>query len=173
MQLKGEGHCEFVTGSGDNKQRHSHTKLYANTKRTFYGTVYKTPVLENAGANAIYGPPWCPDEGVLLVGVPDGARSLALRVMDHNYLTKDEVIGEVCTDLHDLSEDTVVRELPLTRKGVQVNGTIQFSLTWVDGSNEMYDAENRSMRSLQVSSLCPVLCALCPSLCLMAAAGAA
>lgn len=54
--------------------------------------------IDGAGAVGHFGPPWSPNEGVLLVPVPNnGSRSLVLRVMDEDWGTgkADDKLGEV------------------------------------------------------------------------------
>ena len=64
VTLNGKGHSYFHTGSGKNRQMHEHTQIYTTCKRTVWGNVMKTPIQQDAGENAIFGPPWAPDEGV-------------------------------------------------------------------------------------------------------------
>jgi hypothetical protein len=149
VELQGLGHCHWVTGSRDERRHHSRTKHYVNSKRTFYGKVYKTPVIDDAGANAIYGPPWCPDEGVLYMGIPDGVNQIIIRVMDYNYLVKDEVIGEVLVDISNMN-DNGKHEVHLTRNGKQEKGMLDFSVAWDDTASEMFDSSNRSMRTFKL-----------------------
>ncbi len=66
-----------MTGSGDNKETRTHSQLYASHKKTVWGNVYKTPIIDEAGENAVFGPPWAPDEGVLSVVLEDSMTSLS------------------------------------------------------------------------------------------------
>ncbi len=78
--MQGKGYCHFVTRHGDNTEHHYHTQFYTNCRRTFFGNVNKTPVINEAGENAIFGPPWAPDEGVLYINLPFGVKSETKRI---------------------------------------------------------------------------------------------
>eukprot|EP01031_Cornospumella_fuschlensis_P043415 gene43415-53073_t len=135
MHLQGQGTCNFTTGSGDDKQHHSHTQYYSNCKRTVFGTVHKTAVIRNAGANAIFGPPWSPDEGEILIGVSPETEYLIFRVMDYDWCKKDDLLGEVLVDIRQHLNHPKV-ELQLYRKGKPEKSHIEFNISYADNYNQ-------------------------------------
>ena len=64
-KMEGIGHSHFFTGSGDNREEHSYTKKYVEYKKTIWGKVYATPVINNSGENLCYGAPWAP--GIIFI----------------------------------------------------------------------------------------------------------
>jgi hypothetical protein len=60
LMFEGRGHSYFVTGSGDDGEVRDMTKYYLQYKRTIWGKLYQTPVIDNAGENVCYGAPWSP-----------------------------------------------------------------------------------------------------------------
>ncbi len=97
VHLQGKGHTHFIHNGS---QYCNHTQFYTNCKRTVYGNVHKTPIVHEAGSNAIFGPPWAPDEGVLLISLRPDQQILILQVMDYEWLKKDKILGEVYVDIN-------------------------------------------------------------------------
>lgn len=119
-EVRGEGYCHFVTGSGDNKEHRIHRARYWRETHTLWGPSHRTEEIDEAGANAIWGSPWAPNEGVLLVPIEEG--SLILRVLDEDFGKRDDLLGEalvpdVAQLVADSQNGTVEVKLPLTRKG--------------------------------------------------------
>lgn len=93
--------------------------------------MHKTAVLRDAGSNAIFGPPWAPDEGLLSMGLPPGSDHVILRVMDYDWCKKDDLLGEVLVRVADhVGKESV--ELHLFRKGQQLQSTLVFRLDYDD-----------------------------------------
>lgn len=127
MHVQGKGSCKFEIGDAENSETHSHTQYYSNCKRTVFGNVHKTPILRNAGANAVFGTIWAPDEGVLQLGVPFPTEQIILRVMDYDWCKKDDLLGEAVVSIAQyLNVPFVV--LPLYHKGKKLKSTIVFSI---------------------------------------------
>lgn len=87
----------------------------------------KTAVIRDAGANAIFGPPWAPDEGLMRVKVPMGTSMLIVRAMDYDWCKKDDLLGEVVINISDHLGKPFV-DVPLLFKGKQTKSTIQLSI---------------------------------------------
>eukprot|EP01039_Chlorochromonas_danica_P010619 gene10620-11768_t len=148
IHLQGKGSCYFETGSGDNRQSHSHKQFYSNCKRTVFGNVHKTAVIRDAGSNAIFGPPWAPDEGLLSMGLPPGSDHVILRVMDYDWCKKDDLLGEVLVRVADhVGKESV--ELRLFRKGQQLQSSLVFRLDY-DDSLQPRDVHGQPLRGLRI-----------------------
>lgn len=55
--------------------------------------------IQGGGRDAVFGPPWAENEGVIVVAVPGGGRRpIVLRVMDEDWGHRraDDLLGEVC-----------------------------------------------------------------------------
>lgn len=148
VHIQGKGHSRFITGSGDNQETRTHTQFYTNCKRTVFGNVHKTPVINEAGANAIFGPPWAPDEGVLLINLPMSANLLILQAMDYAWLKRDALLGEVLVDISQCVGRGQL-ECKLMRNGKPESGSIFFQMDW-DHSNMSADSHGNQYRCLRV-----------------------
>lgn len=150
ITMKGKGRSRFTTGSGMNRLTHSKTQVYCQVKRTVWGSVEKTPVLEEAGENAVFGPPWAPEEGVLYIPVSDNQFDVIVRVMDYDWGNKEDLLGEVHIDIRRfLDQPNVTHTLPLTRNGQVDKGTLSFSVRW-ETDNVNVEARNRLTRTLRL-----------------------
>lgn len=129
ITLQGKGFSHVIRGSGDDKKDYFNTKYYAYCKHTIWGGLHKTPVLNEAGTNAFYGPPWAPDEGVMNIPIPMGEHRIIVRVMDYDWCKKDDLLGEVCVEIDSIIGRGQV-EIPLTRNGHPEKGTINLSAAW-------------------------------------------
>ena len=58
------GRSHIVRGSGDDRQDFYHNQVYAHSKKTIWGSVFKTRVIDEGGENVVFGTPWCPEEGL-------------------------------------------------------------------------------------------------------------
>ncbi len=134
VALTGKGHCYFVTGSGDNREERTHTQLYASCKKTVWGNVFKTPVMDEAGENVVFGPPWAPDEGVLSVVMDNAQESVIVRIMDYDWGKSDDILGEVHLHINDYIGRGEVA-VPLTRNGGKEKGEVLLSMDWEDSVN--------------------------------------
>lgn len=144
VHVQGKGYCHFTTSSGENTNHHTHTQFYTNCRRTFFGNVNKTPVIQEAGENAIFGPPWAPDEGILFVNLPMHNDIVILQAMDYEWLKRDKVLGEVYVDV----KQCVGRgqmSINLMRNGSPESGVIVFQMDW-DPSH----ANNTNQRCLRI-----------------------
>jgi len=130
IELKGEGRCRFK--SGDDYEDNS--MVYAKERITVWGNLYKTPVIDGAGANAIFNPPWSPNEGVLLIPVPrDGSQQLIMRVMDYDWGRKDDLLGEILININDTiakCQQTGKLTFPLYKGGEVGKGKVTFMIEW-------------------------------------------
>ncbi len=148
VHIQGKGHSRFITGSGDDKETRTHTQYYTNCKRTVFGNVHKTPVINEAGANAIFGPPWAPDEGILLINLPMTANILILQAMDYAWLKRDALLGEVLVDINQCVGRGQL-ECKLMRNGKPESGSIYFQMDW-DLSNTSTDSFGNQYRCLRL-----------------------
>lgn len=132
FEIKSRGYCKFKQGD---EMRTHHVK-YWKEERTLWGPYYRTDDLDNAGANAIWGSPWAPNGGVLLIPVEDRSRPLVVRVMDEDWGKRDDLLGEF-----KIEPDNLVAEIetnggevtvPLRRKGKEEQGTVTFTAKWLD-----------------------------------------
>ena len=100
VHLQGTGRGHIIRGSGDDRKDFYHSQIYANCRRTVWGPIHKTPVVNEAGTDVIYGPPWAPDEGVLEIPLrsPQDV-DLIIRVMDYDWCKKDDLLGEVAVNV--------------------------------------------------------------------------
>lgn len=60
-----------------------------------WGRFFRTETIDEAGTNCLFGSPYSPNEGVLVIPCPDPNGPLILRVMDEDWGTKDDVCGEM------------------------------------------------------------------------------
>jgi hypothetical protein len=92
---RGEGHCSFVTGSGDNREVRRHTSSYWRETHTLWGPFHRTEEIQDAGTHAIFGSPWAPNEGVMHIPIRSKDSPIIVRVMDEDYGKRDDLLGEV------------------------------------------------------------------------------
>jgi hypothetical protein len=88
----------------------------------------------------IFGSPYSPNEGVLLIPCEDQEAPLICRVMDEDWGTKDDTLGEIVIK----SPSTLVDDctaaggkitLDLRHKGKEGKGTVTLSATWAATSD--------------------------------------
>jgi hypothetical protein len=102
--------------------------------------------IDGAGETAHFGPPWSPNEGVLVVSVPDqGRREVVVRFLDEDWgaAKSDDDLGELLLD-PELAVETcladpqgVMRDVPLTLNGRQGYGEVDIAAQWVDEMPEL------------------------------------
>jgi hypothetical protein len=127
--LRGRGYTYIREGK--NNKTFTNSRFYANTRRTVFGNVSKTPVLNNCGKNAVFGSPWSPDEGALILKVPKHCSELIIRVMDEEWMVKDVVLGELVANIaSEVGRDTA--EHSLTYQGKPTSGKIMYQMDWLD-----------------------------------------
>lgn len=68
VQGEGYGHCS--RGKQEDRKDYYNRKYYCFCIKTMWGKLHKTPVIEEAGENALFGSPWSPDEGVMDISIP-------------------------------------------------------------------------------------------------------
>jgi len=87
-------------GEGDNRTDYDGQRFYARERRTVWGVVFKTEVIDNAGANCVFGSANAPTEGSLDIPLARTAGSwLALSVLDYDWGKKDDELGECLVDV--------------------------------------------------------------------------
>eukprot|EP00873_Tetraselmis_striata_P013053 jgi/Tetstr1/433317/TSEL_022604.t1 len=144
---KASGKDEMRAGTGYDLLQQHRQRYYARERLTVWGTMLKTPTIDGAGAVGHFGPPWSPNEGVLLVPVPNnGSRSLVLRVMDEDWGTgkADDKLGELLLDanwaVRECERNTILRGQALRMGGRPGYGEIDLIAKWVD---ELPGSEDR------------------------------
>ena len=149
VELIGKGHCLIVIPRGERQHyTYEHYQYYANGVRTVIGNIVATPVIMNAGAHAIFGTSWSPDEGILLLNISPHVEDVILRVMDHNRVLGDSVIGEVKANLYQIVDEGVVT-LPLTKNGKETTGMIEFSMNW-DSNSDTRKSSREKLKRLKI-----------------------
>ncbi len=130
--VTGKGHTKFKTGSGEDEETHYHSQIYANCKNTVWGNVYSTPVLDDAGENAVFGSQWAPDEGVLSFTLKEEQQHqvIILRVMNSAWIREDDVLMELLLDTREYANNG--QQKIIVRKGSSV---ITFSMGFVSGQS--------------------------------------
>lgn len=123
LRIYGKARAAFYTGSGDNRELRDHNFFYWREQMTLWGPYYRTDELEGAGANAIFGSPWAPNEGVLEMPLADPSRAHVLRVMDEDWPVRDDLLGEALFTPYDLLDKGEVT-LALRRKGNELPSTV-------------------------------------------------
>ena len=107
VKLEGVGMCHwhYYEGSGDNRRRvdvHGEKK-YNGCQKTAWGSTYNTGRIDNAGDDAVWGHPTTPDEGHVDMPLQTARGSkVVLRVMDYDWGTKDDELGECLLDVDEL-----------------------------------------------------------------------
>ncbi len=149
VHIQGKGHCRFTHHNGEKTEVCTNTQFYTNCRRTFYGNVHMTPVIDEAGSNAIFGPPWAPDEGVLFINLPYDATVLILQAMDHNWTKKDVVLGEVAVEISQCVGRGEM-QCHLLRNGRPETGLIFFEMNWDEEHSNLTDVIGNPLRCLRV-----------------------
>lgn len=104
VQLQGKGSSFIVIGHGKHREIKTSTQYYVYSKQTVWGHVYKTPVLNSAGANAVFGTKYSPDQGVLFIHCTrEESLSVIFRAMDYDWGKKDDLLGEAVVSLPGLT----------------------------------------------------------------------
>jgi hypothetical protein len=129
IMFEGRSYCHWSTGSGDNRKDYYGSKTYMRYKRTVWGQLYTTPVLDNAGENALFGPPWAPSEGTLFVQMDRYETDCVVRVMDYDWGKKDDLLGEISVNV-DRVVGRGVLDFQLNRQGRLEKGTVRASFDW-------------------------------------------
>jgi hypothetical protein len=106
-------------------------------------------VINEAGSNAIFGPPWAPDEGTLFINLPYDTTILILQAMDHNWTKKDTVLGEVAVEINQCVGRGEM-QCNLLRNGQPEMGLIFFEMHWEDEHSNLNDAIGNPLRCLRV-----------------------
>ena len=123
LRIYGKARAAFWTGAGDSRELRDHNFFYWREQLTLWGPYYRTDELEGAGANAIFGSPWAPNEGVLEMPLADPSRAHVLRVMDEDWPMRDDLLGEALFAPYDLLDKGEVT-LALRRKGNELPSTV-------------------------------------------------
>ena len=134
VKLDGVGMCHwhYYEGSGDKGDRkrvdvHGEKK-YSGCQKTAWGATYNTGRIDNAGDDAVWGHPTMPDEGHVEMPLHTAYRSkVVLRVMDYDWGTKDDELGECLLDVDELlamnGADVTVPLFRKVGKGMFSGGT--------------------------------------------------
>lgn len=135
FSIKGVGYSRFYTGSGDKRERRDHKVHYWRDERTLWGRYHRTDEIDDAGANAIWGSPFSPNGGVMVIAVEQPAAPLVLRVMDEDWGKRDDLLGEILVYPEEAVEEAashggVTQRLMLN--GRRMQGTITYTARWED-----------------------------------------
>lgn len=126
--LQGKGHAHIIRRCF-NAEHYYHTHFYANCRKTVFGHLLKTPIVDEAGSDVIYGPPWAPDEGVVEIPMSSHQNRIIVRVMDYDWCKKDDLLGETVIDIHNNLNRGFVTQT-LSRNGKEEAGsTVTFALS--------------------------------------------
>ena len=107
VKLEGVGMCHwhYYEGAGEHRRRvdvHGEKK-YNGCQKTAWGSTYNTGRIDNAGDDAVWGHPTTPDEGHVDMPLQTAHGSkVVLRVMDYDWGTKDDELGECLLDVDEL-----------------------------------------------------------------------
>jgi hypothetical protein len=137
LEIEGWGYCHFEVGSGDDRETVTHRAAYWKECRTLWGPYYCTDVIEEGGQYAVFGSPFRPNDGVLVMSVEDRSKQLILRVMDEDWGKRDDLLGEVLVEPERLvyecqQSSTHEVTFPLRRQGKEEKGTVTVSARWLD-----------------------------------------
>jgi hypothetical protein len=98
--LQHKAAVHWHSGEGDNRTDFDGQRFYARERRTIWASVYKTEIIDNAGANCVFGSSNAPTEGHLDIPLSQMSGSwLALSVLDYDWGKKDDELGEVLIDV--------------------------------------------------------------------------
>ena len=118
----------------------THRVQYFRETHTLWGRFHRTEEIDGGGKNVIFGSPYSPNEGVLLIPCEDQEAPLICRVMDEDWGKKDDTLGEIVIK----SPSTLVDDctaaggkitLDLRHKGKEGKGTVTLSATWAATSD--------------------------------------
>jgi hypothetical protein len=123
---------KFVTG--ETRTDYYNTLDYASCKKTVWGHIAKTAVINNAGEAAVFGPAWAPDQGVLSMLLPPYERQIVVRVMDHAWGVRDAVLGEILLDISRYV-GRGIQEVVLAHNGATTSSVLTFQLDWETSPN--------------------------------------
>ena len=145
FRIVGEGFCKFKYQRGGETETATHEITYFRETHTLWGRFFRTETIDGGGQNVIFGPPYSPNEGVMMIPCKEQEAPLICRVMDEDWGKKDDVVGEVvikspavlvkdCAAAEATNPDGTVT-LDLRYKGKEGNGTITLSARWQQTSD--------------------------------------
>lgn len=147
----GQAKIHWHVGSGDDRRDYDGNKTFIQSERTLLGNFYRTAILDEAGANAVFG--GAMGDGDIYIpclsneGTNGGSMKLIVRVCDYDWGKKDDNLGEIILDGKELAIHGDAKTFDLTLNGKPGKGTVTLAAKLVPTSAINPNSAGQSARS--------------------------
>ncbi|KAK3236140.1 hypothetical protein CYMTET_53707 [Cymbomonas tetramitiformis] len=158
VRLTGLAHGQYTRGSGDDERNTRRTQVLEDHRHTVFGNYFTTAVLPEAGADPTFGR--APGDGTMYIPFDGSKLELVLRVMDQDFGTRDDLLGEVLLDASTLARSGATQSLRLQSQGVPGDAQITVSAVILPANHILPEASGEDKSASLVVADHAFVCAL-------------